>query len=208
MGANQGFKLGKTAARLMFAGFLCASGILLAVSSFTGVGSRFNERENGEREERERYGVVPTSELEELDDMELDWHNRLTYPTGRFDPAWVREAAAQDARIARGMPAGTQLRNPGDTSQGLDPNGFTALGPQPLKMSGCSGCFSYGLTEGRVNDIAVDPTTTTNGSIVAYLGSVGGGVWKTTNCCSSTTTWSPVTDDPAPRHHQHQLGEA
>ena len=44
--------------------------------------------------------------------------------------------------------------------------------------------------------MAVDPTTTVNGSIVAYLGSVGGGVWKTTNCCSNSTTWSVVTDDP------------
>ena len=63
-------------------------------------------------------------------------------------------------------------------------------------MTGCSGCFNYTTTEGRVNAIAVDPTTTTNGSIVAYLGSVGGGVWKTTNCCSATTNWSAVTDDP------------
>ena len=44
--------------------------------------------------------------------------------------------------------------------------------------------------------MAVDPTTTVNGSIVAYLGSVGGGVWKTTNCCSASTTWTVVTDDP------------
>ena len=44
--------------------------------------------------------------------------------------------------------------------------------------------------------MAVDPTTTVNGSIVAYLGSVGGGVWKTTNCCSASTTWNVVTDDP------------
>src|SRR4029077_21062379 len=28
------------------------------------------------------------------------------------------------------------------------------------------------------------------------LGSVGGGVWKTTNCCSNSTSWSVVTDDP------------
>ncbi len=28
-----------------------------------------------------------------------------------------------------------------------------------------------------------------------YIGSVGGGVWKTTNCCSAATTWSPRTDD-------------
>ena len=44
--------------------------------------------------------------------------------------------------------------------------------------------------------MAVDPTTTVNGSIVAYLGSVGGGVWKTTNCCSGSTSWTVVTDDP------------
>src|SRR6202158_5537896 len=78
----------------------------------------------------------------------------------------------------------------------LYPSRFTALGPQPLRMTGCSGCYNYTTTEGRVNDIVVDPTTTTNGSIVAYAGSVGGGVWKTTNCCSSTTSWSVVTDDP------------
>ena len=63
-------------------------------------------------------------------------------------------------------------------------------------MTGCSGCYDYGTTEGRVNTIAVDPTTTTPGSIVAYLGSVGGGVWKTTNCCSAATTRSVPTDDP------------
>jgi len=63
-------------------------------------------------------------------------------------------------------------------------------------MTGCSGCFDYTTTEGRVNAIAIDPTTTVNGTIVAYIGPVGGGVWKTTNCCSDTTTWTVVTDDP------------
>jgi hypothetical protein len=145
----------------------------------------------------ERYMPVPGGEADDLDGIELDWHNRVTYPTGRFDPAWVREAAAQDTRIARGIPFGLQASALNqDNGLTLEPSGFTALGPKPLRMTGCSGCFSYGLTEGRVNDIVIDPTTTTNGSIVAYLGSIGGGVWKTTNCCSSTTSWSPVTDDP------------
>jgi hypothetical protein len=63
-------------------------------------------------------------------------------------------------------------------------------------MTGCSGCYNYTTTAGRVNDIVVDPTTTTNGSIVAYLASDGGGVWKTTNCCSASTSWSSVTNDP------------
>src|SRR4029079_16640582 len=66
----------------------------------------------------------------------------------------------------------------------------------PERMTGCSGCYNYTTTQGRVNNIVVDPTTTTNGSIVAYAATVGGGVWKTTNCCSSSTTWSVTTDDP------------
>src|SRR5262249_51398333 len=74
---------------------------------------------------------------------------------------------------------------------------FTALGPQPARMTGQAGGYDWTTAVGRVNDIAIDPTTTrVNGSIVAYLGSVGGGVWKTTNCCSALTTWRVVTDDP------------
>ena len=78
----------------------------------------------------------------------------------------------------------------------LDPDSFTALGPSPEHMSGCSGCYDYGTTAGRVNAIVIDPTTTTNGSITAYLATVGGGVAKTTTCCTSTTSWSLITDDP------------
>src|SRR5262245_2430009 len=147
-----------------------------------------------------RYMPVPGDNLQgeaaRLAELEHYWHDRLTYPTGRFDPAWVRVAAAQDSRIARGIPAGSyQKRNPSHPSP-LGYTTFTALGPQPERMTGCSGCFDYTTTEGRVNAIAVDPTTTVNGIIVAYSGAVGGGVWKTTNCCSDMTTWTVVTDDP------------
>src|SRR5881396_1826473 len=150
--------------------------------------------------EPERYMPVPGSnpreEAEGLSRLEEYWFHRLTFPTGRFDPAWVRAAATQHARMQRGVPAGTYAKiNPANPLR-LTTTSFTALGPQPERMTGCSGCFNYTTTEGRVNTIAVDPTTTVNGSIVAYLGAVGGGVWKTTNCCSDTTTWSAVTDDP------------
>ncbi|MEY2545479.1 MAG: hypothetical protein QOG48_596 [Verrucomicrobiota bacterium] len=131
---------------------------------------------------------------EDLDRLEQQWNDRVTYPTGRFDPEWVRAAAAQDRHVARQSPNGA--RRFSQSTAALDPNSFTSLGPEPLRTSGCSGCYNYGTSAGRVNDIVVDPTTTTNGSIVAYLGSVGGGVWKTTNCCSGSTTWSVVTDDP------------
>src|SRR5438094_1078801 len=95
-----------------------------------------------------------------------------------------------------GVPAGVPAMLNPLSPLAFSTTSFIALGPQPERTIGCSGCFNYTTTEGRVNAIAVDPTTTVNGSIVAYLGAVGGGVWKTTNCCSNSTTWSVVTDDP------------
>jgi hypothetical protein len=146
-------------------------------------------------------GHAPT-DAERLISEEEFWNHRLTYPTGRFSPAWTRKAAEQDRLIKRGVPAGRKgvvknfaLAGPNATPT-LNPTGFTALGPEPEHMTGCSGCFDYGTTEGRVNTIVTDPTTTTNGSIVAYLGNVGGGVWKTTNCCTASTTWTVTTDSP------------
>src|SRR5881409_2200887 len=109
------------------------------------------------------YVPVPDGEKgEQFAAMDSYWNDRLTYPTGRFNPAWLRRAARQDARISSRRPSG-----PGGSA-------WTALGPQPERMDGCTGCYNYHKTEGRLNSIAVDPTTTTNGSIVAYAGSVGG----------------------------------
>jgi len=146
-------------------------------------------------------GHAPT-DAERLISEEEFWNHRLTYPTGRYSPAWTRKAAEQDRAIKRGVPAGRKGVVVNHAIAGangvetLNPTGFTALGPMPEHMTGCSGCYDYGTTEGRVNTIVTDPTTTTNGSIVAYMGSVGGGVWKTTNCCTSSTTWSVTTDNP------------
>jgi hypothetical protein len=128
---------------------------------------------------------VPSGDKREeaasLGQLEQFWFDRLTFPTGHFNPAWVRAAAREHARMPKGMPFGhrTKLSLNLAGHDGLSTSGFTALGPQPEHMTGCASCFDYTLTEGRVNTIAVDPTTTTNGSIVAYLGAVGGGVWKT-----------------------------
>jgi hypothetical protein len=168
------------------------------------------------------------ADAERMLTQELYWVDRLTYPTRRFRPEWVRGAAAQDERMARGIPRGRR-RGPGPrgpaargigadnpaaqtgssgissdagaadaavSALGATPSPFVPLGPKPERMTGCSGCFDYTTTSGRINSIVVDPTTTTNGSIVAYAASVGGGVWKTTNCCSASTSWTVVTDDP------------
>ena len=150
--------------------------------------------------EPERYMPVPgrdsRDESAALGQLEQYWQDRLTFPTGRFDPAWLRAASVQHARMAAGVPAGLHSKINFANPNMLSTTNFTALGPQPERMTGCSGCFDYTTTEGRVNSIAVDPTTTVNGSIVAYSGAVGGGVWKTTNCCNASTTWTVVTDDP------------
>src|SRR6184192_1071753 len=190
--------------RLLFGFTLCFLGVALAI--FASFPVRGSLGEGGSRpgatnaERPAPYMPVPSGRVEtegaDLGRLEQFWNDRLTYPTGRFDPAWVRAAAIQHARMAVGVPAGMPaVLNP-FSPLAFSTTSFTALGPQPEQMTGCSGCFNYTTTEGRVDAIAVDPTTTVNGSIVAYLGAVGGGVWKTTNCCSNSTTWSVVTDDP------------
>jgi hypothetical protein len=177
--------------RVLFAFTLCLVGVLLVISSFA-PGFLQNTRESIERPER--YMPVPGGDPDDVNRMEEEWHNRLTYPTGLFNPAWVRQAAADDALIARSIPLGVPSARLKSSSSplALNASGFVSLGPQPLRMTGCSSCFDYTTTAGRVNDIAIDRVTPN----VAYLASIGGGVWKTTNCCSDTTSWSVTTDDP------------
>ncbi len=185
--------------RLVLGLAFCSISGLLAFLAFSGVPNALVTSSEKSTEDIPRYMPVPGEKADDLERIEMAWHDRLTYPTGRFDPAWVRQAAAQDALISRELPLGIKVENLLDSNGAplvLNPNAFTALGPAPERMTGCSGCFDYGVTQGRVNAIVVDPTTTTNGSIVAYIGSVGGGVWKTTNCCSGSTNWTLLTNDP------------
>ena len=215
--------------RVLVSFTLCIGGLALAISAFK-TSSPPNRSESSENStvnaDRGRDRDMPTlgestgDERLDLDRAEQYWNDRLTYPTGKFDPAWVRAAAIQHKKMPIALPAGnfnklkaaqaaqqkmavktTNVKGQpsktiGPITSALSTTSFTALGPSPLQMTGCSGCFNYTITQARVNAIAVDPTTTTNGSIVAYAGSVGGGVWKTTNCCSGSTTWTVTTDDP------------
>ena len=50
-------------------------------------------------------------DADELNRLEEEWNNRLTYPTGVFDPAWLRLAARADSLITRAIPAGVPLNN-------------------------------------------------------------------------------------------------
>src|SRR5437868_2515555 len=184
--------------RALLAITLFGTGICLATFSLTPAGLKNSDRNRADTHRLPRYMPVRGGEPDDLNRMEEEWNNRLTYPTGIFNPAWLRLAATTDSLVTSAIPAGIPLKNLNRVNSplALSSNGFTSLGPAPLQMTGCSGCYDYSKTEGRVNSIAVDPTTTINGSIVAYLGSVGGGVWKTTNCCSSSTSWTTTTDSP------------
>ena len=192
--------------RLLLGLALCSAGIVLAIFSFAGI----PWHSAGSADQRLRDMPVAGGKADDLDRMEQEWYNRITYPTGIFNPAWVRRAADHDALIPRRIPLGVRqaalLQRGKNAPAAMDVNAFTALGPAPERMTGCTGCYNYRTTEGRINTIAIDPTTTTNGSIVAYAASVGGGVWKTTNCCSAATTLDGAHRRPADRHDQHRHG--
>jgi hypothetical protein len=136
-----------------------------------------------------------------LTKVEQYWQTRLTYPTGRFDQRWVTAAAKKAKLVKAGIPKGhyEAWRNSGvrsaKGSHGTQSIKALAaarpLGPQPQVSTGCQApCFTFGLVSGRVSAIAFDPANTS----VAYLAQDGGGIWKTTNCCTPFTTWAVTTD--------------
>ena len=141
-------------------------------------------------------GEKPGGESTMLQSMDQYWQTRISYPTGRFDFRWLAQAAKQDhANVHAGVPAGrvTYSRQNNLSPLALDPTRWTNIGPLPQESNTCQApCFAFGRVAGRTNDIVIDPISPT----IAYFASDGGGVWKTTNCCTALTTWIPVTDDP------------
>src|ERR1044071_6631921 len=75
-------------------------------------------------------GAGPKDEGAGLEQLEQYWHDSLTFRTGRFDPAWVRAAAAQHSRMATGVPAGVHTKLDSANPNSLSTSSFTALGPQ------------------------------------------------------------------------------
>ena len=126
----------------------------------------------------------PVSQKERLAQLgDAFWANRLVYPTGRYSPSWQLDASKDLALMSKSTPMGAS-RAPSIGPKALNPLAFTPLGPSPL---GTGGGFA-----GRVNAVLSHPTN----PAIAWLGADGGGIWKTTNCCSAATTWSIKTDIP------------
>lgn len=111
------------------------------------------------------------------------WSERASYPTGHFNPRWLVDAAEQATQISQSLPAGIELQR--SAGRALDPGNFTPLGPRPLG--------SGGGVAGRTNVVVSHPTN----PAIAWIGSDGGGVWKTSNCCDASTTWVNTTDNSA-----------
>lgn len=85
--------------RILLAFVLCSLGVGLGLASISKMGQQTmgapesrDYHEGGDRDRLERYMPIPGGDADDLDRMEIDWHNRLTYPTGRFDPrGYVRQ---------------------------------------------------------------------------------------------------------------------
>lgn len=69
------------------------------------------------------------------------------------------------------------------------PQGWQPVGPPQVSTS------SFGLVTGRITSIAADPSDSTGNTV--YLGSTGGGLWKSTNAAASpsSVTFTPLTDN-------------
>src|SRR5437899_25236 len=91
--------------RFLSAFTLCIAGACLAIVSFAPA----QKEEPQARRLPPRYMPVAGEKGEDLDRMEQEWNNRLTYPTGLFNPEWLRLAAVKDSLIARAIPAGLPL---------------------------------------------------------------------------------------------------
>ena len=65
---------------------------------------------------------------------------------------------------------------------------WQAVGPIEVQTA------AYGLVTGRVSSIAVDPSDASGNTV--YVGTTGGGVWKSTNAAGSaaSVSFSPLTD--------------
>src|SRR5947209_10678135 len=120
--------------RALVALALFAAAICLAKFSLTPTPATKSAPERNELDRSGRYMPVLGGGADDLNRMEEEWNNRLTYPTGLFDPTWVRSAAVQDSAMRRAIPAGLPLRDLNQTGSplALSPTGFTALGPAPL----------------------------------------------------------------------------
>jgi len=116
---------------------------------------RFSAPAREADEAKEKYMPVPGGEADDLARMEEEWNNRLTYPTGRFNPAWVRQQRSgrtDKHRIPLGIPATNLKREKARLLQGQQqqPDSTQPVSPRSDRSAANDrllGCFDYTTTE-------------------------------------------------------------
>ena len=107
----------------------------------------------------------------------------------------------KDAASSARAPRGNSRRREGPTRHDALPPAESAYAPallsQPWQSLGPAqvSTTAYGLVTGRVTAIAADPSDPTGNTV--YLGTTGGGVWKSTNAAgpAASAVFTPLTDD-------------
>ena len=119
------------------------------------------------------------------------------------DTAARPSIAAPAARRSRSFLLGRTLANGGSAAHTLDLARQQAAALPRLSSLNASwlpigpaqvGTSAYGNITGRVTSIAVDPSDPSGNTV--YLGTTGGGVWKSTNATGGPgqVTFTPLTD--------------
>src|SRR6185437_6973392 len=103
---------------------------------------------------------------------------RTALPDGENPATVLMRARAQHAAMVRAALQGAV-------------SSWQAVGPAQVNTS------TFGLVTGRITSIAADPADATGNTV--YLGTTGGGVWKSTNAAAapSSVVFTPLTDDVA-----------
>lgn len=119
------------------------------------------------------------------------------FPRTSIDPA-VQDGAAQAFALAqtRGAAKGVPTGASGDAVAAATPLGsWNPLGPKTFQVPGAVTYTGRPATvSGRTTAIAVQPGCSTT-SCVVYIGTAGGGVWKTTDGLATQPTWTHIGED-------------
>ena len=125
-----------------------------------------------------------------------EWFSRGRTAASGESPALLRYRAYQQKLQlrTRTFSARTVIANPRIANTG----GWAPLGPAPLASDATGvGAQDYHQVSGRATAVAIDPADPTGNTV--YIGGAHGGVWKSSNAGSLSTSpsgviWSPVLD--------------
>ena len=123
------------------------------------------------------------------------WFRNLTLCCALFAVCAPAQTPAEKSRAKKFVAARKSATSPAEAlanaraQQAYLPRNtapWTAVGPVSIVST------TYGNLSGRVTALALDPSDTTGNTL--YVGTTGGGVWKSVNALAASPTFSPLTD--------------